>query len=289
MNSAIIDNLIASYQVEGGFIVHDRKMLERLFASLGIDPKASLDWRIFDLEGISHFFQHSVVTLAKKLAITKNDHVLSLGEGSGALSRLLVKMTGCRVAGVDINPDQVLKARELAILHGVQDKVIYYQQNVEELSLAKKDFSLAYCNETCVHWQDKDKAFKSIYTHLKPGAKIGFNAWLKGDKGSLNDAYDVVYEFRPLYKQGIWFQDDLNTYHQLLKQAGFKVLEMYDCTDRVDIKMSARVKASMQWQRYEKVMGSQAKDSALRYYNAMLKTHYDFLRYGVIIAEKPLH
>ena len=286
MDSAIKKNLIASYQVDGEFIVHDRKMLERLYASLGIDPKTSLDWRIFDLEGISHFFQHGVVTLAKKLGITKDDYVLSLGEGSGAPSRLLVKMIGCKVAGVDINPDQILKARELVSLHGVQDKVTYYQQDVEELSLDKKDFSVAYCNETCGHWQDKEKALKSIYMHLNLGARIGFNAWLKGDKGSLNDAYDVVCEFRPLYKKEIWFQDDLDTYHRLLERAGFRVLEMYDCTDRVDIKMRARVKASAQWQRYEKVMGSQAKDSALRYYNGMLRTHYDFLRYGVIIAEK---
>jgi len=286
MDSAIKNNLIASYQVDGGFIVHDRVMLEKLYALLGIDPKTSLDWRIFDLEGITHFFQHGVVTLVRKLAITKDDYVLSLGEGSGAPSRLIVKMTGCRVAGVEINPDQIVKARELSDLHGIQDKVTYYQQDVEEMSLDKRDFTKAYCNETCGHWQDKGEAFRRIYLHLIPGAMIGFNTWLKGNKGSLNDAYDAVFEFRPLYKKEIWFQDNLSTYQRLLEQTGFRVLEMYDCTDRVDIKIRARVKASVQWQRYEKVMGSQAKDNALRYYNAMLKTHYDFLRYGVIIAEK---
>jgi len=198
MDSATIDNLIGSYQVDGGFIVHDRRMLEGLYVSLGIDPKASLDWRIYDLEGLTHFFQNGVVTLAKKLEIARDDHVLSPGEGSGAPSRLIIKMTGCRIAGVDINPDQIAKAKELADLHGIQDKVAYCQQNVEELSLDKKDFTKAYCNETCGHWQDKGKAFKSISAHLIPGAKIGFNAWLKGDKGSLNEAYDAVPDFTAL-------------------------------------------------------------------------------------------
>jgi cyclopropane fatty-acyl-phospholipid synthase-like methyltransferase len=286
MDSVIKDNLIASYQVDGGFIVHDRAMLERLYALLEIDPKTSLDWRIYDLEGLTHFFQHGVVSLVKKLAITKDDYVLSPGEGNGAPSRLIVKMAGCHVVGVDINPDQIIKARELADLHGIQDKVTYYQQDVEEMSLEKKDFTKAYCNETCGHWQDKGEAFRRIYAHLIPGAMMGLNIWLKGDKGSLNDAFGLLPDFRPLYKQGIWFQDDLATYHRLLEGVGFKVLEVYDCTDKVDIKMRARIKASLQWERYEKVMWNQSKESALRYYNVMLKTHYDFLRYGVIIAEK---
>lgn len=286
MNSLIKDNLIASYQVDGGFIVHDRAMLEKLYVSIGVNPRASLDWRIFDLEGISHFFQHGVVALAKKLAITKDDYVLSPGEGSGAPSRLIVKMTDCHVTGVDINTAQIIKAKELAELHGIQDKVSYYQQDVEEMTLDKINFTKAYCNETCAHWQYKEQAFRRIYVHLIPGARMGLNAWLKGDKGSLSDAYGLVPDFRQLYREGIWFQDDLATYHRLLEGVGFKVLEIYDCTDKIDIKIRARLKASLQWERYEKVMGNQAKESALRYYNGMLKTHYDFLRYGVIIAEK---
>jgi len=118
-------------------------MLEKIFKAYSINPKTSTDRRIFDLEGIVHFFQQGVVNLAKKLDITKNDHVLSLGEGSGAPSRLLVKLIGCRIVGVDINPDQIIKSKECAILHGVQDKVEYYEQNVEELSLDKKDFTKA--------------------------------------------------------------------------------------------------------------------------------------------------
>lgn len=286
MNTAIKENLIASYQEDGGFIVHSPQMLEQLYTSLQIDPQTSLDWRIFDLEGISHFFQRGVSGLVKDLAIGKDDYVLSPGEGSGAPSRLIVKMTGCRVTGVDINPEQVKKARELAFLHGVQSNVDYYEQDIEELYLEKHDFSAAYCNETCTHWENKAKAFERIYAHLKNGARIGFNAWLSGDKGSLNDAYTLVPDFKPLYQNGIWFQDDFYTYKQLLQEAGFRVLRMRDCTDKVDIRMRARVKASMHWQRYEAVMGYQAKESAVRYYKGMLKTHYDFLRYGVIIAEK---
>ena len=222
----------------------------------------------------------------KKVGILKDDHVLSCGEGSGAPSRLLVKMTGCKVVGIDINPSQLIKARDCAVLHGIQDKVRYYEQNVEDFSLDKKDFTKAYFNETCGHWQDKAKAFSRIEAHLNSGAMIGFNVWLRGDKGTLNEAYASVAEFRSLYKPGIWFQDDLSTYQRLLEQAGFKISEIYDCTDTVDVRMRARLKARLQWDRYEAIMGREAKESAIRYYDGMIKTHGDFLKYGVIIAKK---
>ncbi|MBN1353728.1 MAG: methyltransferase domain-containing protein [Candidatus Omnitrophica bacterium] len=287
MDKAIKKNLIDSYQVDGGFIVHDCEMLEKIFSAYRINPKTSIDRRIFDLEGITHFFQHGVTALFKKLDITVGDYVLSLGEGSGAPSRLLAKLIGCKIVGIDINPDQIIKAKKCAILHGVQDKVEYYEQNVEELSLERNDFTKAFCNETTCHWQEKGKAFKRINEHLKKGAKIGFNEWLKGDKGTLNNAYSIIPEFTPLYKNGIWFQENLEIYSKLLEKTGFEVLEMEDCTDRIDIKMRSRLKGiQLEGDPYINVMGSKAKETGINYYKGMLKTHYDFVRYGIIIAEK---
>jgi ubiquinone/menaquinone biosynthesis C-methylase UbiE len=286
MDTQVKKNLIESYQTDGGFIVHDLAMLEKIYAFLKIDPKKSLDWRIYDLEGITHFFQRGVLSMFDKLHITKDDQVLSPGEGSGAPSRLLVKKTGCRVVGVDINPEQIKKAREFAVFHGVQDRTQYNEQDVEYLSLEKKDFTKAYCNETCGHWPNKYASFKNLHAHLVKGAMVGFNEWTRGQKASLNEAYDEIPEFRPLYKPGIWFQEDLETYKRLLEQTGFKIIEMYDCTDKVDIAMRARLKASLQWERYQQVVGLEARESALNYYSGMLKTHYTFLKYGVIIAQK---
>ncbi|MBU2102087.1 MAG: class I SAM-dependent methyltransferase [Candidatus Omnitrophota bacterium] len=286
MDTHIKKNIIESYQVDAGFIVHDAAMLSTIYKALGIDPKSSLDPRIYELEGITHFFQRGVEGLFKRMGITKEDYVLSFGEGAGGPSRLLTKITGAHVLGVDVNPNQIAKARELAVLHGLREKLAYHEHNVEDFSFDKKDFTKAYVNETCGHWQEKAKAFARIFDHCVPGATLGFNAWIRGDKGDLNDAYDPIPDFRDLYKRWIWFQDDLPTYKQLLTDAGFTVLEMFDCTDRVDIRMRARLKADRQWQIYEEALGRSAKESGIAYYTGMLKTHFDYLRYGVIIARK---
>ncbi|MCK9615031.1 MAG: methyltransferase domain-containing protein [Candidatus Omnitrophica bacterium] len=286
MDKTVERNIIASYQTSGGFIVHDCEMLRRIYKALNINPQESLDNRIYELEGITHFFQRGVIALANKLGVTANDYILNPGEGSGAPSRLLAKLFKCRVVGIDVNPDQVNKARELAFLHGVQNKVEYYKENINEISLNKTDFSKAFVSETCVHWHKKEIAFKKIFQHLRRGAKIGFNLWLKGCEGTLNDAYNFIPEFRSLYKTGIWFQDDLDTYRHLLESSGFALLEAFDCTDKIDIKIRARLAAAKQWEIYEKLMSFDAKENGMNYYKGMLKTHYRFLKYGVIVAEK---
>jgi ubiquinone/menaquinone biosynthesis C-methylase UbiE len=287
MEKKILDNLIASYQEEGGgFIVHTAAQLKILYDAARIDPR-STDRRIFDLESLAHFLQKGVIDLFNKLEIKKDDIVLSVGEGNGSPSRLLAKLIGCKIVGVDINPDQIQKARECAVLHRIQDNVEYVLQNAEELNLNRRDFTKAFLNETTCHWEDKKKAFSKIYQHLVPGAKIGLNEWIKGDKGTLNDAYLKISEFTTLYKEKIWFQEDLNKYNELLASSGFKVLVTEDCTDKIDVRLRARLKViQMQDNYYSKSMGDEALKLAVDYYNGMIKTHYDYLRYGIIIAEK---
>ena len=70
MDKTIKKNLIDSYQTNGGFIVYTREMLEKIFKAYGIDPKTSTDRRIFDIEGVVHFFQRGIVNLFNKLDIT---------------------------------------------------------------------------------------------------------------------------------------------------------------------------------------------------------------------------
>lgn len=287
MDEAIKERLINSYQVDGGFIVHTAEQLKLIYDAYGIDPKKSTDRRLFDLESLAHFFQSGVLNLFEKLEITDKDLVLSAGEGNGSPSRLLAKVKGCKIICVDINPDQVQKAKECSFLHGVSGLVDYRLQNVEELNIPEKNFTKAYFNETSGHWQFKEKAFLAIRDHLVTGAKIGFNEWLAGDIGDLNDAYFKVKDFNYVYQSGIFFQNTIAEYKAMLEKCGFKLIYSEDCTDRVDRKMRARlIEIDMKQNPYGVVMGEEAVEIGRRYYRVMIDAAYSYVRYGVIIAEK---
>jgi ubiquinone/menaquinone biosynthesis C-methylase UbiE len=271
----IRQKIIDSYQTDSkGFIVHDCEQLKKIYAAYGVDSN-SINRAIFDLESLAHFFYTGVEKLFRKLEIRKEDKVLSLGEGNGTPSRMLAKLIGCHITGVDINPDQVDKAKKCAVFQGVADKVGYYMQNVAELDLPEKDYDKAYCNETVCHWQRKDPAFQKIYQHLKKGARIGINEWTKGDKGDLNDAYEKVADFKGLYQPGIWFQLSVDELAAVLEKAGFMLVEKWDATDEVDIRLKAKLKGI-------KIRNKVADDK----YEGMVKTTYDYCRYATLIMEK---
>lgn len=285
--------LIATYQTGNeGFTVHNAEQLENIYKAYGIDPH-SPDRRIFDIESLSHFGQIGVKELFKKLGIKKEDMVLSIGEGNAAPSRLLVKLVGCRVTGVDINPNQIEKAIACAKFQGVEDKVEYVLQNAEELDLPKKDYDHAYLNETICHWEKKEDAFGRLYDHLKKGAKLGCNLWLRGDKGDLNDAYDNLPGFRDIYEPYIWFQLTLEQIIKLFESVGFKLVEKKDMTDTIDARMDAKLRAiamarksKPEMYKYLTAMGEHAAIVGEKYYRGMLDTNYHYLRYGRLIMEK---
>jgi ubiquinone/menaquinone biosynthesis C-methylase UbiE len=291
MSVKITEKIISSYQTHGGgFIVHNAEQLKKIYSACGIDPR-STDPRIFDLESLSHFFQKGVEELFKKLNIKKTDNVLSVGEGNASPSRLLAKLACCQITGVDINLSQIEKAKSCAILHGVENNVKYILQDAAELDLPQKNYDKAYFNETIGHWEKKESAFRNIYNHLKDGAKIGFNLWIRGDKGDLNDAYEEVPTFKNLYKPGIWFQLSLDELIELLMSKGFRLIEKEEVTDKVDLRMQFRLKAikfanNHPAYKYSQIMGKEAAIIGQKYYEGMLDTHYNYLRYARLIMEK---
>lgn len=291
--NTITKKIINSYQTESkGFIVHNAEQLKKIYTACGIDP-LSTDPRIFDLESLAHFFQKGVKELFDKLKIKKTDYVLTVGEGNGAPSRLLAKMVGCKITGVDVNPSQIEKARSCAIFEGVENNVEYFLQDSAELNLPCKNYDKAYFNETVGHWERKELAFQKIYEHLKDGAKIGLNLWIRGYKGDLNDAYDKVPSFRNLYKPRIWFQLTLDELIGILKSVGFELIEKEDVTSKVDSRMRKRLKAikfanEHSAYKYTQIMGKEAGVIGQKYYEGMLDTHYNYLRYGRLIMKKKL-
>lgn len=277
-----IPRIIRSYRPDGPFRVFPPKFLRKLYRQWGLDPTTPHPW-VFDAEAMCHFRQEGVSRLFELLKPGRGCRVLSLGEGNGAPSRLLAKLYGCRVTGVDVSPLQTANARECAALHGVERLVDYVRQDLHDLDLGRRRFDRLYDNESAVHWRDKEAILARALKHLKPGSLAGFNEWLLGDRGDLDDAWSRFPDFRRMWDRGIWFQVTLRGFCGILRRAGFKVLQAEELTDEVD-DVSRRRLAVL-----EKLRGSLDEGSRLGipYFKAMLKTHGRYLRYGRIIARAP--
>ena len=151
----------------------------------------------------------------------------------------------------------------------------YVEQDASALDLGERRFDAAYLNETMCHWEDKAAALRRIRKHLRPGAILGINDWLKGSKGTLNDAYDAVPGFRGLYQPDVWRQGSLGDVCRLVEEAGFAVLQAEDLTESTDDGLRRRLRElEMIPQNHEPTR------RAVVYYRGMISTHFDYLRYG---------
>jgi len=280
-DSGLVDRIIQSYRPDGPFMVLGASELRAIYTRYRLDPRTSAP-AIFAVESLAHVLQDGVRSLFDSLKLTKESFVLSVGEGNGAPSRLLAKLVGCRIVGVDISPLQIANAREVARLHGVEHLLEYFQQNATTLDLGASRFDAAYFNETLCHWGDKLLGLRRTLHHLKPKALLGINDWLKGRKGTLNDAYHSGPGFRDLYQPDIWHQISLGETCQLLEAAGFNVRQAEDLTDRIDEGLKRRL------QELQKLpQDNEPTRRGVQYYRAMIETHYDYLGYVRIVAQAP--
>lgn len=255
--------------------------LEAIYKAYRLNPRTT-EPAIFAVESLAHVLQNGIEDLFTALKLSAGSHVLSVGEGNGAPSRLLAKLVGCRIVGVDVSPLQIANAREVAQLHGVEDLVEYVQQDATVLDLGDQRFDAAYLNETFCHWEDKLSALRRILAHLKPKALLGINDWVRGRKGTLNDAYHSLPDFRELYQPDIWRQLSLGQICALVEEAGFILVRAEDLTDATDRGLRRRL---LELRRLPQ--DNEPTRRGVRYYQGMIATHYGYLCYGRVIAQAP--
>ena len=110
--------------------------------------------------------------LAQKAAINADMHVLDAGCGIGGSSIWLSKNLGCKVTGITISPDQVEKAKKLAVENGVSEKVTFEMQDYCSTHFPDASFEIVWALESVCYAEDKALFVKEAYRLLKPAGKL---------------------------------------------------------------------------------------------------------------------
>ncbi len=106
------------------------------------------------------------------LQVKPDENVLDAGCGSGLTACYLAKKYGCKITGVDINPDMIAKARLRADKEGVTHLVEFKVADVLKLPFASNRFDLVV-GESITVFLDKVKVYREFYRVLKPGGRVG--------------------------------------------------------------------------------------------------------------------
>jgi ubiquinone/menaquinone biosynthesis C-methylase UbiE len=114
------------------------RMLERIFARLGSPPGA-----------------------------------LALDAGCGAgYHSLALARRGCRVIGIDISSHILDQAAASAARAGLDERVEFRCDSLEDLSFPDETFDLVHCRGVLMHIPDWTRALEQLCRVLKPGGKI---------------------------------------------------------------------------------------------------------------------
>jgi ArsR family transcriptional regulator len=154
-------------------------------------------------EAIGHFLLH----------LTPKIRIADLGAGEGLISQLLARRAE-QVTCVDNSPKMVEFARELAKKNGFSN-LDYQLGDIEEVPLRDKSVDLALLSQALHHAQHPEAAVQEAFRILKPGGEL-----------IIIDLLEHQFEkARELYAD-IWLGFSENTLYQLLKNAGFRKIEV---------------------------------------------------------------
>jgi SAM-dependent methyltransferase len=111
--------------------------------------------------------------LDRWLAGRKFDRALSIGCGSGALERDLVKRGLCRVVDAfDGSPASLHIAQKTSVAEGLQRRIHYYAADFNEPALPSNHYDIVFFHQSAHHVAKLEKLFRRVLLSLKPGGLL---------------------------------------------------------------------------------------------------------------------
>lgn len=203
------------------------ELLTRLDAALRRLAKGPDRLTVDDLAPIDEFHtrgREATVELAAALPAGIDGEVLDIGSGLGGPARYLAAHRGLRVAGIDLTPEYVAIARELARRCGLEGRVRFLEADATKMPFASSSFAAAYTQHAAMNIENKQALYAETARVLQPGAAFVIYDILQGPGGT--PAYPTPWSMDGRTS----FLVDLPTLEGLLADAGFEVLETRDRT-----------------------------------------------------------
>ena len=162
--------------------------------------------------------------MAKKVNLNRNTMVLDVCSALGGPARHLARKYGCNVTGLDATRKMVDEAVRRTEQEALAHLITYKLGNALDMPFKSCAFDLVWGQDAWCYVTDKDRLIREAYRVLKPGGTIAFTDWVQA--GNMTDK-----EWEELNNFMVFpYLESLEGYEELLKQAGFVIIEKEDKT-----------------------------------------------------------
>ena len=163
--------------------------------------------------------------LVTKMGLGPDHHVLDVGCGIGGATRFLASEVGCRISGIDLTPEYIDVARQLAEQTGLTDKVDYETASALDMPFDDAAFDAAMTLHVAMNIHDREGLYREVARVLKPGSVFCVYDVMKGAADGI--VYPVPWADTPTTSH-LTTADETAA---LLAGAGFEVGEVEDRTE----------------------------------------------------------
>ncbi|KAK8924086.1 Phosphoethanolamine N-methyltransferase 1 [Platanthera zijinensis] len=158
-----------------------------------------------------------------KLDLKTGQKILDVGCGVGGGDFYMSENYGVDVTGIDLSINMISFALERAI--GRKCQVVFEVADCTKKTYPDETFDVIYSRDTILHIQDKPSLFRSFFKWLKPGGKVLISDYCKKSGKSSR-------EFTEYILQRGYYLHDVETYGQMLADAGFQPIIAEDKTNQ---------------------------------------------------------
>lgn len=148
-------------------------------------PQGWLDWPILEEEHIRpqvsgnsrvYYLQHFFDRHVDRLPV---DRILSLGCGGGNLERALIDVGAARaVDGLDVSPESIRLAEEMAAEAGMADRLHYAVEDIDRVELAPAAYDVVIAKMALHHFTNLEHIFEQVARALKPEGLLLVNEFV---------------------------------------------------------------------------------------------------------------
>jgi ubiquinone/menaquinone biosynthesis C-methylase UbiE len=174
-----------------------------------------------DLGAVDEFHiggRQATAELAAQLGSLEGLHLLDVGCGIGGPSRFIADKYGCHVTGVDLTPEYVRTARNLAKRVGLADRLDYAEESATNLPYPAASFDGAYMIHVGMNVQVKAAVCSSIRRVVRPGGFFAIYDVMRERDGELRYPLPWASEAEDS------FVATATEYRDFLTRAGFQVV-----------------------------------------------------------------
>jgi len=210
-----VESEVAAHYTSGTLL---NRILEVL-AGAGIDVDRLKPDDLAPVEEFHIGGRTATAELAAQLGLEPGMRVLDVGSGIGGAARYLARAEGCHVLGIDLTPEFVAVANELARRVGLADTVACRQGSALALDVPPGGFDAATMLHVGMNIEDKASVFAGVRKALKPGGLFGVYDIMRVGEGGL--VYPVPWSSRPETS----FLAAPAAYRRALEAAGFATVQ----------------------------------------------------------------